>query len=259
MNRKNIIYVDDVSFSLLSIQERLKPYHDVYPAKSSADLFALFEQIRPDLILLDINMPEDNGYDVLAKLKSNLLFNDIPVVFLTSSNDKKSVLEGLKLGAADYLTKPLADEKLLECINLHLDPEYREANKPVILAVDDNPSVLKSINSFLHNRYAVRTLAAPEKLQGLLEVITPDLFLFDCNMPVLNGFDLALLIRNLPGHTDTPVIFITAEGTADHISVAMHLGACDFIAKPIDESILRDKVSKHLSNYILPRRLRSLQ
>jgi putative two-component system response regulator len=258
MSRKKIIYLDDVSFSLLSMQDRLKHRHDVYPAKTSEDLFLLLEKIDPDLILLDISMPGENGFEVLSRLKSYPHYADIPVVFFTSNNDRNSLLKGMKLGSADYLTKPITNEKLLKTIELHLDPEHRKSLKPVILAVDDNPSILKTINSFLHDRYTVRTLAAPEKLQGLLEVFTPDLFLLDYNMPVLNGFDLAILIRSLPNHENTPIIFITTEGSVDYVLVAVHLGASDFIVKPIDEAILREKVAMHLDDYIIRRRLRSV-
>ena len=123
-------------------------------------------------------------------------------------------------------------------------------DKPVILAVDDNSSVLKSINFFLRELYTVRTLVDPEKLQGLLEAITPDMFIFDYNMPELNGFDLIRLIRSVPEHENTPVIFITSEGKAEHISEALSLGACDYFVKPIDGELLREKVAIHLDGYL---------
>jgi putative two-component system response regulator len=256
LKRIKIIYVDDVSHALLSVQSRLKASCDVYPAKTTEILYEILEKVIPDLILLDINMPETDGYDVLRQLKGDFRYSDIPVVFLTAKNDKNSILEGIKLGAADYLTKPISDEKLLECIELQVNPEKREANKPIVLAVDDNPIMLKSISYILRDLYTVRTLATPEKLHSLLEHITPDLFLLDYNMPVLNGFDLAIMIRALPEHEKTPIIFISTEGTIDYVSVAVHLGASDFLVKPVDEVLLREKVTAHLEDYIIRRRLR---
>jgi len=255
---RKIIYVDDINYSLISLKERLKARYEVFTAQSSEILFEILEKITPELILLDINMPEVDGYSILRQLKADPRYSYIPVIFVTSNDDRQSLITGMELGAVDYLTKPFTDAKLLECIEMHLNPEKRDANKPIILAVDDNPSILKSINFLLNDIYAVRTLAAPEKLQELLNIMVPDLFLLDCNMPVLNGFDLVLMIRGLPEHAATPIIFITTEGTIDNISVAMHLGASDFIVKPIDETILREKTAAHLADYIMRRRLRDI-
>jgi len=121
-----------------------------------------------------------------------------------------------------------------------------EAVKPVILAIDDNPSILKSINFFLRDDYTVSTLPEPTKILDLLAMITPDLFILDCNMPELDGFDLVPIIRSQPGHEDTPIIFLTGEGTQKNLTDAMQLGASDFLVKPIDENLLREKVAKYI-------------
>ena len=257
MTRKKIVYVDDLTLHLMTLQARLKQDYDVYPAQSAIALFETLSRMTPDLILLDIQMPEMNGFEILKKLKDDVNYKNIPVIILSSKNDQKSLTEGMKLGAADFITKPYSNEKILDSIAMQLDPVKREANKPLILAVDDNPVILKSINSMLNDLYAVRTLAAPDKLQELLKVMTPDLFLLDYNMPVMNGIDTIQMIRTLPVHADTPVIFITMEGSVDLISVAIHLGSCDFIVKPVNEAILRDKVASHLSDFIIRRRMRS--
>jgi PleD family two-component response regulator len=203
-------------------------------------------------------MPETDGYEVLRQLKADANYTFIPVVFLTSKSDRNSLLAGIKLGAADYLTKPISDAKLLECIEQQVDIAKQEANKPIILAVDDNPSILKTLSYILRDMYTIRTLATPEKLQSILARIVPDLFLLDYNMPILNGFDLAIMIRALPEHEKTPIIFITTEGSMDTVSVAVNVGASDFIVKPVDEKLLCEKVTAHLEDYIIRRRLRSV-
>ena len=258
MTRKSIILVDDVNFHLLSTKERLKKYYDIYPAQSAEALFELLTQTRPDLILLDVNMPGSDGFETLKKLKADERYSAIPVIFLSSKNDKKSVIQGMKCGAYDFITKPYNDADMIACIESLFDPTKRDANKPVILAVDDNPSMLKSIYFLLGNKYRVYTLPEPEKIKELLKMVTPDLFLLDCNMPVLNGFDLVPIIREIPAHDDTPIIFLTAEGSVDNLSVAVHLGASDFLVKPVDENLLHEKVSLNLENYMIRRRIRSL-
>jgi len=256
--RSQIIVVDDLNFHLVSIKERLKEHYDIFAVPSAEKLFELLDRMYPDLILLDINMPEVDGYETLKKLKSDPDFAEIPVIFLTSKSDKKSIIKGMNLGAIDYVAKPFTDSNLVECIEFQLNPGIRNANKPVILAVDDDPSELKSIFYFLQDRYNIYTLPEPEKIKNLLTMITPDLFLLDCQMPVLSGFELVPVIRKIPPHDETPIVFITSAGTIDNISVAMHLGASDFIAKPIDNVVLNEKIAALMNNYMIRRRIRSL-
>ena len=106
--RKKIILVDDNMSNLTQGRNMLKPFYEVYPAPSAAKLFEIMENVFPDLILLDIEMSEMNGYEAIQILKANDRFADIPVIFLTAKNDDNSELEGLDLGAMDYVAKPFS-------------------------------------------------------------------------------------------------------------------------------------------------------
>ena len=257
--QKKIVLVDDVSFHLLNVKERLKGRYEIYPAQSSEILFEILSNITPDLILLDIEMPGVDGYETIGQLKSNTKFRDIPVVFFTAHKDKQSAKKGITLGAVDFIAKPYNDSDLIDCIETHLDKSKQELSKPIVLAVDDAPSILQEINYILQEDYSVFTLPQPEFLENLLQKLIPDLFLLDYHMPNLTGFDLVPIIRKIPLHEDTPIIFLTAEGTVDNFTVATHLGACDFMVKPINEEILRKKTALHLKDYIVRRRIRSLE
>ena len=123
------------------------------------------------------------------------------------------------------------------------------STKPCVLAVDDAPDVLKSVFHELHYLYTVFTLPKPEMLKSFLMKTTPDLFLLDYNMPVLSGFDLIPIIRSFEKHKNTPIVFLTSEGTIDNLSVAVALGASDFIVKPFDPNILREKIAKALHDH----------
>jgi len=79
------------------------------------------ENKMPDLILLDIQMPEMGGFDVCKILKSNAKTKDIPVIFLTSAIDTESILKGFNLGGIDYITKPFNNEELTIRVNTHID------------------------------------------------------------------------------------------------------------------------------------------
>jgi len=111
-----IIIVDDNAANLSVGRNLLKSIYEVFPAPSAAKLFNLLEKFIPDLILLDVNMPEMNGYEAIKILKADPRFSDIPVIFLTAKNDEESEMEGFDLGAADYVTKPFSGPLLLRRI-----------------------------------------------------------------------------------------------------------------------------------------------
>ena len=125
--------------------------------------------------------------------------------------------------------------------------EHEEATRKLrILAVDDSVIMLKNIASVLSDKYKIYTLSNPSMVESFLKQITPELFILDCKMPGLNGFDLVAIIKKFKEHQKTPIIFLTALGTIDNISTAVSLGACDFIVKPFQGQILREKVAKYI-------------
>ncbi|MDR2366590.1 MAG: response regulator [Deltaproteobacteria bacterium] len=118
--RTKIMLVDDNIANLAMGKNMLKEAYEVYPVPSAAKLFQLLEHVSPGLILLDVMMPEMDGYEAIKKLKADDRFADIPVIFLTSMNDESSELEGLSLGAIDYVIKPFSAPLLLKRIENHL-------------------------------------------------------------------------------------------------------------------------------------------
>ena len=100
--------VDDNMANLKIGKNMLKDVYEVYALPSADKLFACLERVIPDLILLDIEMPTMSGYEVIKILKANERCANIPVVFVTSRNGEMDELEGLALGAVDYVTKPFS-------------------------------------------------------------------------------------------------------------------------------------------------------
>jgi len=252
--RKKIIYVDDVNYSLMTVKTRLQDKYEVFPADSVLKMYEYLEQIKPDLILLDVNMPDIDGYEAIKSLKADERYAEIPVMFLTGNSDRENVVKGLSLGAVDYVIKPFSTSKLIESIETHLNPKKRkdsvqdedDSNKPSVLVVDDVSSMLRAMQYALQDRYKVYILSKSEDVMDFLRTKKPDLILLDYVMPVLNGFDLIPMIRKLPEHKDTPIIIITTEGTQEHVNDAISLGASDFIVKPFKPKELNDKVGKHI-------------
>ena len=123
--RKTILLVDDNATNLVAGKSILKEHFKVYPVPSAEIMFDLLENLMPDLILLDIEMPEMNGFEALRKLKTLPKLSSIPVMFLTSLSDEGSELEGLGLGAVDYVFKPFSAPLLVRRINNQLELEAR--------------------------------------------------------------------------------------------------------------------------------------
>jgi len=114
--RKTIIAVDDNNVNLVICKKILKPFYEVYSVPSAARMFKLMEHVKPDLILLDVEMPDINGYEAARMLKEEDATREIPVIFLTARDDPVSEKIGLNLGAADYIHKPIESGQLVERI-----------------------------------------------------------------------------------------------------------------------------------------------
>lgn len=118
--RSKIILVDDNMANLTMGRNLLKEHYEVYPATSAAKFFEILESVTPDLVLLDIEMPDMDGYETIKALKAEPSLRDIPVIFLTAKSDEPSELEGFSLGAVDYVSKPFSGPRLLKRIENQL-------------------------------------------------------------------------------------------------------------------------------------------
>ena len=118
---RTIFVVDDNDTNLSVAKDALKDQYRVMTLPSAAKMFALIEKINPDLILLDIEMPEMDGFEALTLLKDNPLLADIPVIFLTSMTDSAVEVRGFQMGVIDFITKPFSEPVLLNRIKTHLN------------------------------------------------------------------------------------------------------------------------------------------
>jgi len=117
-NDKLILLVDDNLANLKIGHNILAEKYTVATAPSAEKMFKLLENNSPALILLDIDMPDMNGYEAIKILKSKPETKDIPVIFLTAITESDDEREGLSLGAVDYITKPFNPDLLLKRIEV---------------------------------------------------------------------------------------------------------------------------------------------
>lgn len=119
--RKTVLIVDDMPENLIVLGELLMPYYQVRIANSGTHaLTSAVTQPKPDIILLDIMMPEMDGYEVLKQLKANPETDHIPVIFVSALNEAEDETHGLELGAADYITKPIRPSIVLARLHTQL-------------------------------------------------------------------------------------------------------------------------------------------
>jgi len=117
--QKTIFVVDDNDTNLAAAKDALKDHYRVMTLPSAAKMFAMMEKLPPDLILLDIEMPDMDGFQALSRLKESK--TDIPVIFLTSLNDAEVEVKGFQLGVIDFITKPFSAPVLINRIKTHLE------------------------------------------------------------------------------------------------------------------------------------------
>lgn len=118
--------IDDVRLNLAAAKDVLKDEYDLYEAMSAQEGFEKLENITPDLILLDINMPGMDGYEMLEKMKESRRLSKIPVIFLTAENKASSEVKGFDLGAVDFITKPFVATVMKRRIKTQLElSDYR--------------------------------------------------------------------------------------------------------------------------------------
>ena len=149
---KCIFLVDDNILFLNAGKTALQEKYTVITIPSGEKLMMLLKSNKPDLILLDIEMPGMNGYDVINELKSNPETEEIPVIFLTGKHEIEHELMGLSLGAVDYITKPFTLPLLLKRVELHLllkaqKEELRQFNNNLLDMVEERTKDIAALQN----------------------------------------------------------------------------------------------------------------
>lgn len=177
--RKNIFMVDDDPTNLMTVLCALESRYGVLTMNSGDKLFDAVEKLLPDLILLDVEMPAMNGYEIIRALKQHQRTANIPVIFLTAKSDRESEFEGLTLGAVDYISKPTPPPRLLQKrIEVHL---LVEDQKKELLKQKEE---LINFNNNLQAMVEEKTKSIVELQQSILRTMTE---LVECRDDVTGG------------------------------------------------------------------------
>jgi putative two-component system response regulator len=131
--QKTIFVVDDSATSLSMAEEALEKHYRVITLSSAEKMFTILDKVKPDLILLDIDMPEQDGFEAMKRLRDNALWDDIPVIFLTGMTDVANETHAIELGALDFITKPISEPLLLNRIRNYMDIEEKVRERTRVL------------------------------------------------------------------------------------------------------------------------------
>jgi len=142
--------VDDNLTNLTMGKNMLKTFYQVIPVTSAEALFKTLEEVTPETILLDIDMPEMDGYETIKILKSDDRWKDIPVIFLTAMAGSDNEVEGFDLGAVDYITKPFSAPILLKRIEKEL--LYEKQRKDLIEAQTELKVHLDNLETMVQSK-----------------------------------------------------------------------------------------------------------
>ena len=155
-----VLIVDDSAENLRILNEVLRPHYRVLAVSSGETCLKTACKLpKPDLILLDVMMPVMDGYEVLSHLRENSATHDIPVIFLTALTTPENEEQGLHLGAADYITKPITPSLVLARVNTQLEAKHARdwmKNQNTVLETEIAKRMLENN---LIQRVSIRALA----------------------------------------------------------------------------------------------------
>ncbi|WED20540.1 response regulator [Vibrio sp. JC009] len=217
-----ILIVDDEKHNLIVLTDLLKSTYEVIATKSGKKaLQAASGENPPDLILLDIMMPEMDGYEVCRRLKENEATRDIPVIFITAMNQTEDEIRGFDIGAVDFITKPICPPTVMARVETHikLRKAILELKRLYSAALDANPMTGLPGNNSIANRI---NLALEKNEEACIIYSDLDSFkAFNDRYGFVKG-DLAIM------YTST-ILQKAVKATKSDSAFIGHIGGDDFV------------------------------
>lgn len=198
---------------------------------------------KPSLIIIDLMMP-DFSLDTLFELAHTFVQKDIKVFIFSGKDDFNSRLHSVRAGIHSYVTKPADIPSLVGMIRNHLNLNI---NKPThILIVDDQASVAEFYATILEQAGMKVTIETnPYEVLPIMQTYTPDLLLLDLNMPIVNGDELAAVIRQQEQYQTIPILFISGNAHPDKKTDLLEIGSDDLLSKGMaPEELVRNVKSR---------------
>lgn len=252
-----ILVVDDLEANRRLLEAKLTgEYYDVLMAQRGEEAVQLAKRARPDLILLDVMMPGGiDGYEACRRLKAQPETRHIPIIILTTLDDRENKLRGLQAGAEEFLTKPIDDVQLIARVKsllslkvvtdelrareasgkrlgvieeeMHLDSvEQHRMVAGSVLGIDDNASQIRAVQAALGGEH--RVMVPGEESEA------PDLVVVSVTAKTFDGFRVIARVRSGEATRHLPILAITEPDDKKRAVRALELGAHDIVSRPID-------------------------
>jgi two-component system cell cycle response regulator len=284
--KKKVLIADDSQVSLASLEKVLAAgLFQTIRAANGKEAFDKAICELPDLILLDVMMPEMNGFEVARILKEDSRTRSIPIMMVTALDDPENEHAGRQAGAEEYLAKPVRPKELIAranslialrqyrdqliirnhsqwslIVDKHSDDAGPEPQKqlPLVLLVEDNESDAELVRHLLKDLpLRIERLANGADAVELCQTGRVDLMLLDLLLPGLNGFEVCRQVKGSEKGKDLPIVVITCLEDMDSRLKCIELQTDDFLVKPIVGRELQARVKILLEKKKQLDRLRS--
>jgi len=195
---KTIFIVDDNATNLVTAKNALACGYKTFALPSAERMFQLLGKITPDLILLDVDMPEMDGFEALSILKSDGKLKNIPVVFLTAKSDAESEIHGFEIGAIDFISKPFSPPVLIKRIETHIETDkiIKQSLKSVRKT---HNATINVIANMVESRDKV-TGGHIDRTQKYLSILVNELIRSDVYTDEISNWNLDLLLPSAQLH-----------------------------------------------------------
>jgi two-component system cell cycle response regulator len=260
-----VLVVDDVPANVKLLEARLSAeYFDVVTAMSGKDALSICERAECDLVLLDVMMPDMDGFEVCRRLKSNPATHHIPVVMVTALDQPSDKVHGLEAGADDFLTKPIPELALIARVrslarlkmvtdelrmravtsrDIGIESPEREAVADTgrggrVLIVDDRPTSYDRIAATLAAEHSVEVEANPNEALFRAADSNNDLVIVSLDLEHFDGLRLCSQIRSLDRTRNVPILAITEPDNSARMVRGLEIGVNDYLLRPIDKNEL---------------------
>ena len=233
-----------------AVRKRLSSYlttlgFDVETASDGMDGLKMVSDIRPDLILVDVEMPVLNGFDFCKQLSREPEIKNIPTIVISGTIDEKQFRKGFRAGAIDFLEKPVSQHTLSAIIeSVSIRDNTRSDGTTVILSQDTTlTSILTKSLNFLNS--SINICASLGELETYLCVTSPDIVILDL-CEGLEKLSVCQKVRTLLGNDSSVILAVADENDRNIMFQCFQYGATEFIIKPFGRDEIKARIENHI-------------